>query len=225
MASNALAPYLRAFSHELRQPLTVAQFAADQCQRALDRLTIKLQAFDWLAEAMIDETAARDSLRPRAVAAALAEVPQLGIELHQSIRDDLCVLAAPGTFEMVLESLLNNARKHAPGAAVTVCARVITGTSKPWPARAPVRLTGPAVLVTVLDNGPGVRGERRADLFDPIKSNEWAGLRIGLWLCQLIVRAHGGDIWLDDTPSGASFSSIWPLAPSPGRPSDSHHLN
>jgi len=36
---------------------------------------------------------------------------------------------------------------------------------------------------------------------------------VGLWLSRLPVRAHGGELWLADSPSGAVFVSVWPMAP------------
>ncbi len=207
-----LAPFIRAFGHELRQPLSVAQFAAAQNQQALDRLSLKLNAFDWLANALTDEVLAQQALKPRSVAAALADVPRLGMKLQQNIPVELRVLAAPGVLEMVLESLLNNVNKHAPGTSVTVTARVLSDSAKPWPASARIRLSGESVLLTVADAGSGIPAMMRPRLFEPTPRHHWAGLRIGLWLCRLLVRAHGGDIWLDDSECGASFSSVWPKA-------------
>jgi two-component system sensor histidine kinase TctE len=197
MSDKALAPFLRSFGHELRQPIGVALAALDQSARAIDRLTQRLNALTWLSDALSDESVAMALLRPRVISAALDAI-STGSAVQRQLPNSLRVLAAPGTLEALLESLIDNARKHAPKADVTVRAQALGPTKKPWPATARIRFPGPAVLVTVADTGPGISTELRDSLFSPLPGKSGGGLRIGLWLCQLIVRAHGGELWLDE---------------------------
>ena len=39
------------------------------------------------------------------------------------------------------------------------------------------------------------------------------GSGVGLWLSRLVVRAHGGELWLADSARGALFMSVWSMAP------------
>jgi len=56
-----------------------------------------------------------------------------------------------------------------------------------------------AVVVRVMDEGPGVPRARRARLFTPFSTTKPTGTGIGLWLSQKIVAAHGGSISLLET--------------------------
>src|SRR5262249_52668991 len=128
---------------------------------------------------------------------------------------DLYIQSAPGALETVLEALLNNVRKHTPKATATLTAWILSDTAKPWPQDAIVTLSGPKVVLSIADNGPGISTDIRLRLFEPIPRGKWESVRIGLWLSRMLVRAHGGDLWLDQTRRGASFSSVWLLASAP----------
>jgi signal transduction histidine kinase len=107
-------------------------------------------------------------------------------------------VAMPGAVEQVLDNLLRNAQRYAPGAPAVVSARALGPDDRPWPSSAQVRLTGPAVLLTVADSGPGIPPERVPTLFEPTIDHRRDVLtpRLGLWICRRLVRAHGGDLWL-----------------------------
>jgi PAS domain S-box-containing protein len=66
----------------------------------------------------------------------------------------------------------------------------------------------------VCDNGPGIPLDVRKRIFDPFFTTKPAGegTGIGLSLCLSIVRAHGGNISVSDTPGGgATFVVELPL--------------
>jgi len=70
-------------------------------------------------------------------------------------------------------------------------------------------LNGTGVEVEVADTGEGLGAEARERAFEPFfrgghgaaRSGEGTGL--GLTICRAIVEAHGGEIWLADSPRGA----------------------
>jgi signal transduction histidine kinase len=65
---------------------------------------------------------------------------------------------------------------------------------------------GDFAIVRVSDNGPGVPANMRENLFKAFQSaSKSEGHGLGLVISAELVRAHGGDIALDDTPSGAAF--------------------
>jgi C4-dicarboxylate-specific signal transduction histidine kinase len=59
--------------------------------------------------------------------------------------------------------------------------------------------------VRVEDNGPGVEPTFRERLFEPFVTGKPSGVGMGLSISRKIARAHGGDLVLDTTRTGASF--------------------
>jgi two-component system osmolarity sensor histidine kinase EnvZ len=90
----------------------------------------------------------------------------------------------PDAARRAIMNLVDNARRHA--------------------ARVELRATRAerAVLVTVDDDGPGIPPDRRESVFRPFESDSTGGTGLGLTIARDIVRAHGGDIALEDSPLG-----------------------
>jgi signal transduction histidine kinase len=67
--------------------------------------------------------------------------------------------------------------------------------------------SGPQVIVSVEDTGPGIDEAMRARLFHPFESSgKRNGLGLGLALSRQTVLDHGGDLWADSRPGpGACF--------------------
>ena len=117
-----------------------------------------------------------------------------GVVLHTRLSDDLPPLSVePNMISRVLLNLFDNALKYsADGETVVVQAYAI----------------GDGMLhVTVADRGAGIPREFREVIFDKfqrIKSETSKGLGLGLAFCRLAVEAHGGRIWVEDTPGGGA---------------------
>lgn len=72
------------------------------------------------------------------------------------------------------------------------------------------------VLISVSDNGPGVPRRARANLFKAFQGAVRAGgTGLGLAIASELVRAHGGEIWLDEEAPGATFRLRLPKAERP----------
>ena len=63
-------------------------------------------------------------------------------------------------------------------------------------------------IVTVDDDGPGISPERREAVFRPFQSGSSGGTGLGLTIARDIIRAHGGDIVLEDGPLGGLRARI-----------------
>jgi two-component system, OmpR family, clock-associated histidine kinase SasA len=96
--------------------------------------------------------------------------------------------------KQVLVNLLENAIKYTPqGGKIEVV--VLHRTSQ-------------KIQVSVTDNGPGIPPETRDRIFEDHfrlqRDHEKEGYGIGLSLCQRVIRAHYGQIWVDCPSSGGS---------------------
>jgi len=69
-----------------------------------------------------------------------------------------------------------------------------------------------AVLVEVVDSGPGISSEVHEHLFDRFISDNEDGLGMGLAICRRIVESHDGRIWAENRErGGAVFSFTLPV--------------
>jgi len=97
--------------------------------------------------------------------------------------------------ERVLYNLLLNACEAAPGTDGKV--------------EVTIERKGPAVIISVADNGPGIAQPIREKLFHPFVSfGKENGTGLGLTVVQKIVQDHGGEISLERTVDGRTVFRI-----------------
>jgi signal transduction histidine kinase len=91
----------------------------------------------------------------------------------------------------VLQSLLDNAREHAPGSSVVVTA----SRNRSW------------AEVRVEDRGPGITPTLLSTVFDrAVTASSETGHGLGLYVGRRLMRAQGGDLWTEQpTQRGAVF--------------------
>ena len=66
-----------------------------------------------------------------------------------------------------------------------------------------------AIVVEVLDNGPGIDPERLEDVFEAFVTTKAHGMGLGLAICRKIVERHDGQIWASTVlPHGAHFRIV-----------------
>jgi signal transduction histidine kinase len=72
--------------------------------------------------------------------------------------------------------------------------------------------------VDVRDNGPGIRAEDQAIIFDKFRqagdtlTDKPQGTGLGLPICRHIIEHHGGKLWVESRPGeGACFSFTLPI--------------
>jgi two-component system sensor kinase FixL len=70
------------------------------------------------------------------------------------------------------------------------------------------------VVVSVVDEGPGVPEEQMARVFEPFYTTKPDGMGLGLPICQTIAASHGGVlVAAHNTTRGMTFSLRLPVAP------------
>jgi two-component system osmolarity sensor histidine kinase EnvZ len=100
-----------------------------------------------------------------------------------------------GAMRRCFANLLHNARKHAKRVAVTL-------------AEQPRGQNGIWADISIDDDGPGIPESAREDAFKPFTSLSGGGTGLGLAIARDIARAHGGDVFLEDSPLGGLRARI-----------------
>ncbi|PLZ96829.1 histidine kinase [Fischerella thermalis CCMEE 5268] len=125
------------------------------------------------------------------------------LKVEKDIPKDLpLVYADPERIRQVLINLLDNAIKYTPEGGTISVAGLHRTTQK--------------VQFSIGDTGPGIPEENRDRIFENHfrleRDESKEGYGIGLCLCQRIIRAHYGQIWVDSSPSnGAWFHFTLPV--------------
>ena len=212
-------------SHELRSPVASIRAQLETALQYPDDV-------DWpsVARIVLAEDARLEHLVGNLLAMARLEEGRLGprseIDLDDlvmaqtqrmtGVRLDLSgvsggrVWGNPDELTSVIRNLLDNAARHA---------RTTVGVT--------VQETGPWVIVTVGDDGPGIVPELRERVFERFarlqegRSRDQGGTGLGLALSRRIAEAHGGRLHVEDSPmGGAAFVVSLPSAEWTGSPVD-----
>jgi two-component system osmolarity sensor histidine kinase EnvZ len=67
-------------------------------------------------------------------------------------------------------------------------------------------------MFLVDDNGPGIEPDRRERVLTAFESSQVNGTGLGLTISRDIVRAHGGELTLEDSPQGGLRVRGYPAA-------------
>ena len=71
---------------------------------------------------------------------------------------------------------------------------------------------GPAIHVSICDNGPGLSEADTGDIFQSFISTKHDGMGVGLSICRSIIEDHDGQIWArNNEGDGACFSFTLPI--------------
>ena len=202
-ADRMKSEFLAVVSHELRTPLSVIIGAARTLERRGNQLDEPLRAefistllkrgeqLQRLVEDLL-EASRTIVLRPDLVdlshlgRAAVTDARKLGTDCTIEFEDGIPVevIADAGRLRQVVDNLLTNAIKYAPGAEI--CVRTGTDRKAAW--------------LRVIDTGPGMTSEQLEKAFDRFyqadasEQRPSGGIGLGLYICRRIAEAHGGTI-------------------------------
>ena len=109
--------------------------------------------------------------------------------------DSLLMELRAGAIRRCFGNLLHNARRHATRVAVSL-AEQPRGPGGIW------------ADIMIDDDGPGIPAASREDAFKPFTSLAGGGTGLGLAIARDIARAHGGDVFLEDSPLGGLRARI-----------------
>jgi signal transduction histidine kinase len=217
LASQQLT-FVAGITHELRTPLAVIRSAAenladglisepDRVRRYGQLLVGEGRRLSHMVEQAIDFAALEAGARQ--APDEVYDVAQLVAELCDSRHADVVTRIAsplpalrgdPAATRLVLGNLVENARKHAPGAPIAIQVDAIE-----W-------LAGPGVRIEVTDRGGGIDPADVPHLFEPFYRGKHArekhvpGSGLGLSVVKRLIEQQRGTIAVRSQPgSGSSF--------------------
>lgn len=226
---------LSSVSHDLRTPLASITGAASALEEGS---AIDARARAGLVRTIVEESARLSDLIANLVFATrleaggvelarewttIEEVVGVGLARHREalssrpfrvqLPADLPMIHVDNAMlPQVVHNLIENALRYTPaGTPIAVTA---------WS-------TPTHVVVKVADEGPGLSEDESARVFQRFYRGRPAqaggpvgsGMGLGLTICEGIIRAHGGRIWIEpNIPRGAGFLFSLPLDPPPPAP-------
>ncbi len=119
-----------------------------------------------------------------------------GHSVALTIEGDMRMSLRPHAVKRSLENLIANAVRHA--AQVQIHATRHAGD----------------IEIVIDDDGPGIPPESREDVFkpffrlDPSRNVETGGVGLGLTIARDVIRGHGGDVRIDESPLGGARARI-----------------
>ncbi len=207
-------------SHELRTPLVTVRGYAElyrmgaikskqDLTEAMGRIESEAIRMSGLVESLLTLTRMDELENMKKKPSDLIDLAQASVKdasvAHQEISFRVstelktCILEIDGDqIKQVLTNLLANASRFAPNSSeVTV----------------EIKDLDDKIRVSVVDRGEGVPESLREKIFDRFyridnsRNRETGGSGLGLAIAKSIIDAHGGKIWVDQTPDGgATFS-------------------
>jgi len=219
----ALGRFTSSVAHEIRNPLTgigagvqyLARAMSDDAPQRenLDFILGEIKRLDRIVQDLFDVTHPRpleprvallDVALKRAVQSLEAVLKERGVTVDLAITPATPAVAHDADqIQQLFINLIKNAAEASPrGSAV----RVRLGPG------APDRRRGVTVVAQVEDQGQGIPAEHLRTLFEPFFTTKAGGTGLGLYICQDIVRRHGGHLTVQsEVGHGATFRVELPL--------------
>jgi two-component system osmolarity sensor histidine kinase EnvZ len=194
---------LAGVSHDLRTPLTRLRLALamlpqrEDLREDVQEMTADVAEMERMISGYLAFARGEDAEQAQRI--NLVEVLQdvaagarrAGADIALDAPAGLMVLLRPDAVKRAINNLVDNARRHA---------RRVALTALPAGSR--------TVQVIVDDDGPGISPDRRESVFRPFETGAAGGTGLGLTIARDIVRGHGGDIVLEESPMGGLRARI-----------------
>lgn len=189
---------LSGVSHDLRTPLTRMKLQLEMLGHAkgIDYLKSDVAEMERMLDAYLAFARGEGDEQPAPtnVSNMLDEVVEqarrkgAAIDLHTE--GDIVVPVRPNAFKRCVTNLVENADRYGKHVSVRAGRR------------------GETVEIVVDDDGPGIPEDMREEAFRPFyriensRNPETGGVGLGLTIARDVIRSHGGDIVLGESPAG-----------------------
>ncbi len=231
--NSAWADIARRIAHEIKNPLTPIQLAAERLKRKYGKeVTSNPEVFDKCTETIIRQVGDIRSMVDEF--SSFARMPSAVLEKINivTVTKDALVLQKASFEEIIFETdivdenieiavdrrlvtqAITNLVKNAKEA---IEARLEVEPEPPAKIIISLRKVDSDVILTVTDNGKGLPKENRGRLTEPYMTTRAKGTGLGLAIVKRIMQDHHGTITLSDAPKdfddgrGAQISLVFPL--------------
>ena len=187
---------LSGVSHDLRTPLTrmKLQLAMLKDAEGVEALSEDIDEMEHMLEGYLAFARGEGTEKPkstdlgRLLEDVVAQVRRRGQPIDLHIEDDIALMLRPDAFRRCLTNLLENAVRYGEHVSVRVGHR------------------DDAIELIIDDDGPGIPEDQRDEVFRPFyrlddsRNPETGGIGLGMTIARDVVRAHGGEILLSQSP-------------------------
>lgn len=210
----------RRLAHEVKNPLTPIQLAAERIRRrylprlegedaaVLERgtstIVSQVEALKTMVNAFSDFARAPAlELKPTRLSELVDEVLDLYRHgdltcLNRWLANEPTVLVDRGRLRQLLHNLIKNAQEALDGAPV----KLHLETHLEW------RAGHPWLSLSVRDNGPGIAPQVMEKLFEPYATTKERGTGIGLAIVKKIAEEHGGEVAARNAEGGGAIFEL-----------------
>lgn len=218
---NSQKKLLGDISHELRSPLARMQIALEIIEKRsdetdkmmlkrieteatrLNQLIGKLLELNRIgAQSLKLQTIDLSGLLERVLEDGIFEASAKNVEIDFTKKDQVSISADSYLIEQAIENILRNAIKYSPnGSKISIALEADETKSQ--------------AVISILDQGEGLAEEHMAKIFEPFyrchddRDRKTGGAGLGLAIAWRAVKAHGGEIVLQNLESGGLSAKIF----------------
>jgi len=189
---------LAGVSHDLRTPLTrmKLQLALLEGQKGVSDMKSDIEEMEYMLEEYLAFARGEGTEKPEItnindlLRDAAAQAGRKGAHIDLHLEEELSIPVRPNAFRRSITNLLENALRYGENVAIRAGRRE------------------DIIEIAVDDDGPGIPEEKREEVFKPFVRLETSrnpgtgGVGLGLSIARDVVRGHGGDMVLDQSPLG-----------------------
>jgi len=189
---------LAGVSHDLRTPLTRMRLELEMLGdgEAAKNLKTDVTDMEHMLEGYLAFARGEGTEKPtpsnltQLIAGVVSQARRNGGQIDFHGEEDITLPLRPNAFKRSITNIVDNAIRFANHVSVRV------------------RQREDCAEVLIDDDGPGIPEDQRDDVFRPFyrvegsRNQETGGIGLGLTIVRDVIRAHGGDIELDQAPIG-----------------------